>query len=94
MKESNLSTFAWDLLKHLHHDHSVLSVTDEIYKERTMTCRNCDRYNEMQNVCMECGCFVPMKTKIIFDSCPLNKWAEDNSNWEETFNSIIEKLDS
>lgn len=94
MKESNLSTFAWKLLKYLHHNHTVLSVTEEVYKERIMTCRNCDKYNELQNVCMECGCFIPMKTKIVFDSCPLNKWTENDMNWEETFNSISEKLDS
>lgn len=37
---------------------------------------------------MECGCYVPGKAKIILDSCPLEKWGVDSTNWEEKFTDI------
>lgn len=92
----NLARFSWDLIKHLQksQNHTALFVSDETYAERTMTCRGCDRYDELENRCRECGCFVPAKAKIILDSCPLNKWKVDDSNWETTFNEIVSNMEN
>ena len=36
----------------------------------------------------------PQKAKIILDSCPLNKWTIDQSDWEERFEAIQKGLDN
>ena len=53
-----------------------------------LICRSCDSYDELENRCRECGCYVPGKARIILDSCPLNKWGVDSSNWEQKFSEI------
>jgi len=90
----NLAQFSWDLIKHLqqNQNHTRLFVSDETYNERIMTCRGCDKYDELENRCRECGCYVPAKAKIILDSCPLNKWKEENSNWENIFQEIVTEI--
>ncbi len=90
----NLAQFSWDLIKYLQQgqNHNALFVSDEVYKERIMTCHSCDKYDELENRCKECGCFIPPKAKIILDSCPLGKWKEENGKWEETFNEIMNNM--
>lgn len=91
----NLAKFSWDLIKYIQQNHnSVLVVSEEVYKERIMTCRGCDKYDELENRCRECGCYLPAKAKVILDSCPLGKWAEEDSNWEETFKDLVDKIES
>ena len=85
----NLAGFTWELLNYItKNEDKVLFVSDEVYKERVSICRSCDKYDELENRCMECGCYVPTKAKIILDSCPLDKWGVDSSNWEEKFANI------
>lgn len=91
----NLANFVWDFLNYLeHNEDKVLFVSDEVYKERTLTCRSCEKYDEVPNRCKECGCYIPTKAKIILDSCPLGKWKADDSNWEEKFNAAIDNINS
>lgn len=92
---SNLAKFSWDLIKHLqqNHNHTKLFVSDETYKERVTTCKGCDKYDELENRCTECGCYIPAKAKIILDSCPLNKWKEENDNWENIFQDIVTEIE-
>lgn len=85
----NLAGFTWELLNYItKNEEKVLFVSDEVYKERMTTCKSCDKYDELENRCMECGCYVPGKAKIILDSCPLDKWGVDSSGWEEKFANI------
>jgi len=85
----NLAEFTWELLNYItKNEDKVLFVSDEVYKERTLICKSCDMYDELENRCRECGCYVPAKAKIILDSCPLNKWGVDSSNWKERFSDI------
>ncbi len=85
----NLAKFTWDLLNYItNNEEKVLFVNDEVYKERMTICKSCDRYDEFENRCRECGCYLPAKAKIILDSCPLNKWDVDASNWDEKFANI------
>lgn len=92
----NLAKFSWDLIKYLQQNknHTILFVTDEVYKERMMTCKGCDKYDELENRCKECGCFLPAKAKIILDSCPLGKWKEEDGKWEETFSDIMNNMEN
>ena len=55
-----------------------------------MTCRSCDQYQEVENQCAECGCYIPAKAKIVLDSCPLGKWKVETDDWNKKFDNIIE----
>ena len=48
---------------------------------------------ELENQCAECGCYIPMKAKIILDSCPLEKWTANSDGWDDKFNDIMEDMD-
>lgn len=90
----NLSKFTWDILNYItNNQEKVLFVSDEVYKERIATCKGCDKYDEFENRCVECGCYVPAKAKIILDSCPLNKWSADDSSWEQKFTDIVSDIE-
>jgi len=43
-------------------------------EQRIEICKNCPSYNSTIFVCKECGCFMPVKTKIPTAKCPLGKW--------------------
>ncbi len=43
-------------------------------EERYNICKSCDRFNKLTKICKECGCFMPAKTKLKNNFCPLNKW--------------------
>jgi len=89
----NLAKFTWDLLNYItNNEEKVLFVKDEVYKKRVSICRSCDKYDELENRCMECGCYVPAKAKMILDSCPLEKWSADSKSWEENFSSIESEM--
>ena len=48
---------------------------EEVEKEairRAEICSQCD-YN-WSNVCGQCGCLLPVKTRSEKSKCPLNKW--------------------
>ena len=91
----NLAGFTWELLNYItKNEDKVLFVSDEVYEERVSICRSCDRYDELHNSCNNCGCYIPAKAKVILDSCPLEKWTVDSSNWEEKFEEIQKNLDT
>lgn len=94
-KAKNLAKFSWDLVKYLHENAGEsLTVNDKVYEERILTCKSCPAYLELQNECNECGCYVPMKAKIIMNSCPLGKWSESKEDWDEIFGKIVETIDN
>lgn len=41
-------------------------------KERLDICKGCPKLKA--NVCQECGCFMPLKTKLKHAECPIGKW--------------------
>jgi len=92
-KGKNLSSFAWELLKYMHNHHEmVLFASDEIYKKRTSICKSCDKFDDLESTCMQCGCFVPAKARIIVDSCPLKKWDVYDNDWEDRFKSVSREI--
>jgi len=55
-------------------DQVNMLVSSEIYNKRKEICKNCPRYDLKQKRCMECGCYIPVKAKMMFEDCPLYKW--------------------
>jgi hypothetical protein len=45
----------------------------EVIARRMKTCEDCDKYLATKQ-CSECGCFMPLKTRLQHAVCPLNKW--------------------
>ena len=41
---------------------------------RMEICQNCEKFN--QNMCDECGCYLPIKTSWKEQECPLGKWPQ------------------
>ena len=90
----NLANFSLDLIKHIHSNpDKFITVSDETYRERMSICKSCDKYDEFDNRCSECGCFLPAKARIILDSCPLEKWSTDVGSWENKFDEIVKEID-
>ena len=94
-KGINLSKYTWQLMNYIQQNpQSSLTVSDKVYKERISICRSCDKFKEIENECKECGCYIPAKARIILDSCPIDKWGMDQSDWESRFASIKEGIDN
>ena len=43
-------------------------------KEKLAICKQCEKFNDTIKVCGVCLCFMPAKTRLPGQSCPLNKW--------------------
>lgn len=41
---------------------------------RETICRGCDRFDPRWNKCLECKCFLAIKTWLKAQSCPIGKW--------------------
>lgn len=93
----NLAQFSLNLIQYLqtndNDENKALMVSDNVYNKRLEVCKKCDKFDENQTRCYECGCFVNVKAKFVLDSCPLNKWTFDDSEWEEIFNNILTDMD-
>lgn len=48
-------------------------VTENVFKSRMDTCQSCDQISQ-QNVCISCGCFLPLTSRLAKSECPLRKW--------------------
>jgi len=51
-----------------------IGVPEEILNYRMDICKACEKYNEEKQKCRKCGCYLPFKTTIAADRCPLDKW--------------------
>jgi hypothetical protein len=49
--------------------------TKEVAEKRQLICSNCDRLFKPTFSCLECGCFMKIKTRLNAFSCPLEKWS-------------------
>lgn len=89
----NLANFAWDLVNYMHQNKDgVLFASEDVVKERLKICAQCDKFEKSESRCIECGCYIPVKVKLILDSCPLDKWTADHTTWEEKFEKFTEDL--
>jgi hypothetical protein len=56
--------------------------TDVEAEKRMAICKACDRLDG--NKCLECGCWMPAKTRIEYAKCPLGKWGKEwKAPWEK-----------
>lgn len=42
-------------------------------QQRLKVCLTCPRLSKLKR-CLECGCFVNLKTRLTTEKCPLVKW--------------------
>lgn len=47
--------------------------TKELQEQRYEICKGCDSLTVLKT-CKECGCIMPLKTKLSSAVCPLDKW--------------------
>ena len=90
----NLSKFGWDMMQYImKNEEKLLFVSDEVFRERLTICRGCDRFDDLQMRCMECGCFLNQKARMVLDGCPLNKWTANQEEWEAKFDEMVKDMD-
>jgi hypothetical protein len=58
----------WDLVN----PETEYAPVDEIAR-RFKICEGCDKFLKTKQ-CSECGCFMPLKTRLLHAECPINKW--------------------
>lgn len=94
-KAKNLANFSWDIINYVHQNGpAALTVSDEVYIKRYAICKECPRMNQRREECLECGCHIPTKARIVLNSCPLNKWTADKEEWERKVEEIAKELDT
>jgi hypothetical protein len=42
--------------------------------DRLKVCHACPHYAQKTEMCLQCYCFVPIKTSFLDAECPENKW--------------------
>lgn len=81
IQPENKKPSLWDMAKSFtkasveHVKSGMQHVSDEIHQERMNTCLACEHYNP-RGTCNKCGCYLPVKTKWLANSCPVGKWRE------------------
>lgn len=91
--EKDISNYTWNLLQYIsNNEEKVLIVSDEIYRQRSNLCRMCEKIDEVQNICTECGCYIPAKARQMLDSCPLHKWPQDHDAWKDKFPKLRKEM--
>lgn len=93
MDNKELSEFSWKLLNLIDQNREYAFTTDEKEAERVKICKGCEHYNRKEDECEECGCYIPIKTKVVFESCPVNKWGVDKESWNKKFPEIRKRVD-
>lgn len=51
-----------------------LNTTDEEKNKRMAICKGCEFFDELNNVCNKCGCYLSFKTWLKAEHCPIGKW--------------------
>jgi len=63
-------------LKHIIHGWWLFLTDDkktyQLSKKRMDICKPCDQ--RKKQFCGDCGCFLPAKTRIEEEVCPISKW--------------------
>lgn len=74
----------------------VFSSSENCQSKRWSICESCEYYDEPEEGCKYCGCYLPHKIKDPWGDCPLDKWISDNEEWNDSHydlirNRIVEK---
>ena len=46
----------------------------EVSKPRMAICKECPYRIKLTDTCRECGCYLPAKTRVPDETCPLLRW--------------------
>ena len=63
------TTRPWDVF-----NSSIKNTSEEEASSRYALCLECPKLIKVTKQCKECGCFMPLKTKLETAKCPLDKW--------------------
>ncbi len=47
---------------------------DQLVAARLEVCDKCERFLHITKQCLECGCIMSLKTRLLHAKCPLGKW--------------------
>ena len=62
-------------------------------KERWSICESCEYFDEPEEGCKKCGCYLPHKIADPFGDCPLDKWISNSEQWyDEDYFYLREKI--
>jgi hypothetical protein len=88
-KIRDLTTAAKGLAKLALGGYDATQVTDGVYTARRAVCSACPKYKSITGQCGECGCFLAVKARLMFDpvaqertgqktktSCPQGLWID------------------
>lgn len=50
------------------------NISEEQAVERYDICKKCDFFEPSKKRCFKCGCFMPIKTLLRSQKCPIGKW--------------------
>jgi len=50
--------------------------------ERWSICQGCEHFDEPEEGCKYCGCYLPHKIKDPWGDCPLDKWISNDEEWK------------
>jgi hypothetical protein len=68
-KEKLGETRPWDLL-----NPNTEYVEEAESAKRYDICKACPELIDLTKQCKQCGCIMPLKTKLLRAECPLKKW--------------------
>jgi hypothetical protein len=68
-KEKLGETRPWDIL-----NPNTEYVEEAESTRRYDICKACPELIELTKQCKQCGCLMPLKTKLLRAECPLKKW--------------------
>lgn len=51
-----------------------LRISDEMANNRLSICKSCEFFNQVQQRCGKCGCYMAVKTYLKAERCPIGKW--------------------
>lgn len=92
----NLAQLTYKLICEMEDTQMRLNVSPKVTEQRTKICKSCSHYQEKEQICGLCGCYVPAKSAQLFESCPVEKWMHDGEMWEKEYfefflSKVIEK---
>ena len=68
-KEKLGDTRPWDLV-----NPNAPKADDTTVSVRMSHCASCPEYIKTTKQCKQCGCIMPLKTRLLNAKCPLNLW--------------------
>ena len=90
----NLAKFSFDLIKNALQT-GALIVSAEVQAQRLEICKSCEWYDDTQTKCKHCGCYLPAKVSFALDSCPVQKWTENEETWmNENFDKVMGNMEN